>query len=141
MFVTELIRITGDEQWEEWGDDWSDHVEFIGELPGPPSSWDLLARLRQRGLSSIQLDWGANLYRFRKVDLLMVFGREAQTSPKARCAFGRGSPAASNRARNVGPGGSYGYSNQGLSPQNEDCQVTDRALVVHAASRQRTFRN
>lgn len=59
MFVTELIRITGDEQWEEWGDDWSDHVEFIGELPGPPSSWDLLARLRQRGLSSIQLDWGA----------------------------------------------------------------------------------
>ncbi|MDQ3689766.1 MAG: hypothetical protein M3406_06990 [Chloroflexota bacterium] len=82
MFVSELVRLTGQEDWTAWGDEWWDHVRFIGELPGPPSGWNLLAIFEERGQSGTRLDWGAQMFQLSKAELAMIFGARAQTSPR-----------------------------------------------------------
>lgn len=63
MFMTELILLTGDEEWEGWGDEWWDHVERVGELPNFPGGVALMAGIERLGHESTQIDWGAWLYR------------------------------------------------------------------------------
>jgi hypothetical protein len=53
-----LLTLTGDENWEDWGDAWQQHVteitqlQFVGQRP---PSW-----LREH--PSKRLDWGADLF-------------------------------------------------------------------------------
>ena len=68
----ELVRLTGDEEWDAWGDDWSRHVDKIADLQlfgsesyyGPPE-W-----MRQHPRR--QLDWGATLYEASKDDVVRL---------------------------------------------------------------------
>jgi hypothetical protein len=74
----ELVRLTGDEEWDAWGDDWWRHVNKIADLQlfapesyyGPPE-W---MRQHQRR----QLDWGATLYEASKDDVVRLLMEAAR---------------------------------------------------------------
>lgn len=72
MMMVELIRLTGDERWEEWGDDWWDHVERVAEVPGYGwSGGSVISAGRQ-------IDWGAVLHEASKTRLVETLGAETR---------------------------------------------------------------
>jgi hypothetical protein len=82
VYVTEILGLTGDEKWEQWGDDWWDHVERLGEAPsGSHYGLSLIRLLDERGYQSRQLDWGAFLYEVTKPILIELYGEEAELPP------------------------------------------------------------
>lgn len=89
-FAIELLRLRGDERWSEWGDDWWDHVERLGELPPDgPGGWGLLDHFRSEGLRGTQLDWGALLFPVTKEKLIALYSattelRAPPSGPEAR---------------------------------------------------------
>ncbi len=84
-FVIELIRLRGDERWEDWGPDWRGEVERLGRLsPKERSGWELLDHFRQQKVSGTQLDWGTLVFPVGKDDLVALYpniGRIEGESP------------------------------------------------------------
>jgi hypothetical protein len=81
-FAIELLRLRGDEQWSEWGDDWWNHIERLGELPPDgPGGWQLLDHFRSEGVRGTQLDWGALLYPVTKKQLTALYSKTSELRP------------------------------------------------------------
>ena len=84
-FAIELLRLRGDENWSEWGDRWSEHVERLGELPsgGRGGGWRILDHFRSAGVEATQLDWGALLFPVTKRELIALFTESGRLQPPA----------------------------------------------------------
>jgi hypothetical protein len=82
-FVIELLRLRGDERWDEWGDSWWDHVERLGSLPPEgPGGWQLLDDFRSKGVEATQLDWGALLFPVTKEMLIALYSPSSELRPQ-----------------------------------------------------------
>jgi hypothetical protein len=82
-FVIELLRLRGDERWADWGDQWWDHAEILGELPPKdPGGWQLIDHFRSLGLKGTQLDWGSLLYPITKQELIALYSATAELRPR-----------------------------------------------------------
>lgn len=83
MYMSELVRVRGNERWDEYGDDWWDHVKRIGEFRQDSIARSAGASLRQAGFKGRQLDWGAFLYELSKEELIRFVGADAELIPVA----------------------------------------------------------
>jgi hypothetical protein len=51
-FSVEILRLHGDEPWEQWGGDWWSHADRLGTVPtAGPGGWQLLDHFRAAGVS------------------------------------------------------------------------------------------
>lgn len=82
-FVIELLRLRGDEQWDDWGDQWWEHADILGELPQEgPGGWQLIDHFRGQALKGRNLDWGALLYPVTKEELVGLYPPTAELRPR-----------------------------------------------------------
>jgi len=81
MLMTELLRLTGEERWHEWGSDWGEYVDRVGELVTAAGAWVATARLRRAGYPTRRLDWGAVMFELAKRDLVVEFGAAREVRP------------------------------------------------------------
>jgi hypothetical protein len=83
-FSVEILRLHGDEPWEQWGGDWWSHADRLGTVPAAgPGGWQLLDHFRAAGVSGRQLDWGALLFPVTREELLELIPGSAELRPPA----------------------------------------------------------
>ena len=81
-FVIELLRLRGDEQWDDWGDRWWEHAGILGGLPQEgPGGWQLIDHFRGQALEGRKLDWGALLYPITKEELVALYRPRPSSDP------------------------------------------------------------
>ena len=76
FFAHRLIRISGNENWEEWGAHWWGHVDAITDLWWVDGFWGPPAWLAER--DSIYLDWGARLWTVTRAEVLLLIKPRTQ---------------------------------------------------------------
>ena len=88
-FVIVLLRLRGDEQWDDWGDQWWEHADILGELPQEgPGGWQLIEHFRGQALRGRKLDWGALLYPITKSELVALYSATAALRPRQASEVG-----------------------------------------------------
>ena len=83
MMIAELLRVHGDERWEEWGDDWWRHADRVGQFKTGVWAWMSTDVLVRRGYPHRRLDWGADMFELTKQDLMAEFGPDPVLGPVA----------------------------------------------------------
>lgn len=64
-----VLRLTGEEDWDAWGDDWQTHIDVLARV----EQVDLPDELKIGGPDRRQLDWGAYLTELSRQELLDAF--------------------------------------------------------------------
>jgi hypothetical protein len=69
MMVHKLVRLTGNEPWDELGDDWESQLDVVCNLSFV-RGWSITPGSISRKRKERTLDWGARLYEVSKAELL-----------------------------------------------------------------------
>lgn len=78
MMSHRVVRLTGQEDWEAWGEDWADHVDLVAGVTVAPGAW-LSAPEWLRTNSHRWLDWGTVLWEVSKAEVLRLVSPMAST--------------------------------------------------------------